>query len=84
MNAMDRPPFQVGDRVRVVRIPPHIDALSADAETKLAFVTALGNVYTVEKVDWGGWVMLSISDAEGIGVQPDCVELVDPIEKPSR
>jgi hypothetical protein len=76
---MEALPFQVGDQVRVVRIPPHIDNPQyPHADVKLAFAAALGNVYRVEDVDWGGWVWLSIDDANGaIGVQPDCVERVE-------
>jgi len=46
-------------------------------EVRRAFEVALGNTYKVEGIDWGGWVWLSLSEHEGIGVQPDCVELVD-------
>jgi len=71
-------PFQVGDRVRVVRIPPHIENPRYPyADVKRAFAAALGNVYRVEDVDWGGWAWLHIDDTNGaIGVQPDCVEKV--------
>lgn len=46
-------------------------------EVRRAFEVALGNTYRVEDIDWGGWVSLNISEHEGIGVQPDCVEQVD-------
>lgn len=46
-------------------------------EVRRAFEVALGNTYRVEDIDWGGWVWLNISEHEGIGVQPDCVEQVD-------
>jgi hypothetical protein len=70
----------VGDRVRVVRIPPHIEnAQYPHTEVKRAFAAALGNVYKVEDIDWGGWVWLDLGAESGqIGVQPDCVELVNP------
>jgi hypothetical protein len=64
--------------VRVSRIPPHIRAEDyPNMEVRRAFEVALGNTYKVEGIDWGGWVWLSLSEHEGIGVQPDCVELVD-------
>ena len=71
-------PFRVGDLVRVARIPPHIDAPDYPyEEVKCAFAAALGKTFRVEEVDWGGWVWLLMpGGAEGIGVQPDCVELV--------
>jgi hypothetical protein len=74
---MDRP-FQVGDQVRVVRIPPFIESEDYPyPEVKRAFAAALGNVYRVDYVDWGGWVSLSLGRRHGgIGIQPDCVELV--------
>jgi hypothetical protein len=76
---MENLPFQVGDRVRVARIPPHIDNPKyPHADVKRAFAAALGNVYRVEDVDWGAWVWLYIDDENGaIGVQPDCVERVE-------
>jgi len=78
---MEHAPIQVGDRVRVVRIPPHIDRPDyPHAETKRAFAEALGNVYRVDEIDWGGWVWLHLRPTEGIGVQPDCVELVSPLD----
>ncbi len=71
--------FKVGDLVRVVRIPEHI--LASDypwPEVLRAFEAALGNTYRVEEVDHGGWVQFFVSEAlGGIGVQPDCVELVE-------
>lgn len=72
-------PIQIGDRVRVVRVPPHIeDPNYPYAEVKEAFAAALGNVYRVDDVDWGGWVFLHVSEENGgIGVQPDCVELAE-------
>ena len=74
---MERP-FQIGDLVRVSRIPPHI--ISPDypcAEVRQAFEFALGRTYEVESVDWGGWVMLKLEgERGGIGIQPDCIDLV--------
>ena len=74
---MQQTPFKIGDRVRVIRIPPHIqDPQYRFQEVKDAFAVALGNTCTVEDVDWGGWVWLYLGDENGaIGVQPDCVEL---------
>jgi hypothetical protein len=69
--------FQIGDRVRVVRVPPHIENYPY-AEVKEAFSAALGNVYRVDDIDWGGWVLLDLGeDNGGIGIQPDCIELVE-------
>lgn len=77
---------QVGDMVRVVRVPPHI--ASGDyphPEVLRAFEFALGNVYRVEEVDWGGWVALTLGKGHGgIGVQPDCIELVEPRNENSK
>jgi len=78
---METVPLQVGDRVRVVRIPPHLDTPDCPPETARAFSEALGNVYCVDEIDWGGWVWLLLRPDEGIGVQPDCVELVDPVDE---
>jgi hypothetical protein len=76
---MEHVALQVGDRVRVVRIPPHIDDPNYPyVEVKRAFAVALGNVYRVEEIDWGGWVWLHLGEGNGgIGVQPDCVERVE-------
>ncbi len=80
---MDRP-FQIGDSVRVVRVPPHIESPDYPfPEVRRAFKKALGKIYSVDAVDWGGWVSLRIGRGEGIGVQPDCVELV-PTEPSSK
>ncbi|MEO5924746.1 MAG: hypothetical protein ABIR70_13055 [Bryobacteraceae bacterium] len=69
--------FQIGDTVRVKAIPPHINATYPFPETLQAFQFALGKTYSVEEVDWGGWVQLNLGQRHGtIGVQPDCVELV--------
>ena len=74
---MDRP-FQIGDLVRVTQIPPHIGADYPQPEVRRAFEFALGCTYRVTGVDWGGWVSLELSDEHGgIGVQPDCVELIE-------
>jgi len=68
--------------VRVVRMPPHLDAADyPHPEVQAAFKAALGKVFRVEGVDWGGWVFLQTKDG-GIGVQPDCVELVEEILEP--
>jgi hypothetical protein len=67
--------FEVGDMVRVTRIPPYI--ADHPPEVLRAFEFALGNTYRVEIVDWGGWVWLELNQEHGgIGVEPDCVELV--------
>jgi hypothetical protein len=77
---MERP-FQIGDLVRVSRIPSHIGADYPYAEVRRAFEFALGRIYRVEGVDWGGWVMLRLESGRGgIGVQPDCVDLVQALE----
>ena len=48
---------------------------------RAAFEFALGKAYLVDFVDWGGWVMLHLNRKHGgIGVQPDCVALID-VEK---
>jgi hypothetical protein len=81
---MENPLFKVGDRVRVVRIPAHIeDPNYPYAEVHHAFSVAQGNVYRVDSVDWGGWVWLDLGEEEGggIGIQPDCVELVERAER---
>jgi hypothetical protein len=75
---MERP-FQIGDMVRVSRIPPHILVPDYSAETRRAFEAALGRTYRVESIDWGGWVWLHLGadhNHEEIGIQPDCVVLV--------
>jgi hypothetical protein len=66
----------------VSRIPPHIvDPDYPYAEVRQAFEFALGRAYEVQSVDWGGWVMLMLEgERGGIGVQPDCVELVQGAE----
>lgn len=77
---MERP-FQIGDLVRLSRIPPHIGPDYPYAEVRRAFEFALGRTYKVEDVDWGGWVMLTLERGHGgIGVQPDCVDLVQASE----
>lgn len=78
--------FQVGDLVRVVRVPPHIASNDYPyPEVQRAFEIALGNTYRVEEVDWGGWVHLHLGNPHGgIGVQPDCVELVERLNENSK
>jgi hypothetical protein len=79
---MERP-FQTGDLVRVSRIPPHVVSPEYPyVEVRQAFEFALGHTYEVEDVDQGGWVRLKLEgERGGIGVQPDCVELVRAKEK---
>ena len=64
------------------RIPPQIvDPDYPYAEVRQAFEFAFGCTYEVENVDWGGWVMLKLEgERGGIGVPPDCVELVKAAE----
>jgi len=64
--------FKVGDMVRISKIPPHImDPAYPFPEVLQAFEFALGNVYRVEFVDWGGWVQLQLDrEHGGIGVHP--------------
>ena len=69
--------LKVGDVVRVSRIPPHIGPDYPHPEVRRAFEFALGNTYRVTSIDWGGWVWLTLGEEHGgIGVQPDCLELV--------
>ena len=76
---MDRP-FQTGDLVRVKQIPAHI-AEHDPPETRAAFEFALGNIYRVSDVDWGGWVFVERNEEHGgIGVHPDCVELIEAVD----
>jgi hypothetical protein len=76
MTRVDRP-FQIGDSVSVVRLPPNVESPDCPfPEVRRAFEGALGKVYSIDAVDWGGWVFLRIGRGEGIGVQPDCFELV--------
>ena len=80
---MENRDFQIGDRVRVIKIPAHIAQEDyPDFIVKNAFQSALGNCYSIEHIDWGGWVQLRLNEDEAIGIQPDCVELVNP-SKPS-
>jgi hypothetical protein len=73
---MDRP-FQVGDLVRVVRVPPNVESPDYPfPEVRRVFENAIGKIYAVEAVDWGGWVSLSVGEGQGIGIQPDCIELI--------
>ena len=75
------PLFQIGDLVRVSRIPPHIGPDYPHVEVRRAFEFALGRTYKVEDVDWGSWVMLTLERGHGgIGVQPDCVHSVQTSE----
>ena len=77
-------PFQVGDSVRVIRIPAHVESPDYPfPEVRRAFENAFGKTYSVDAVDRGGWVSLRVGRGEGIGVQPDCVELV-PTESNSK
>ena len=60
-----------------MRVPPHVESPDYPfPEVRRAFERALGETYSVDAVDWGGWVSLRIGNGEGIGVQPDCIELV--------
>ena len=79
-------PFRVGDQVRVICIPPHIETQDyPHPEVKRAFSAALGNIYRVDYVDWGGWVSLHLGyENGGIGIQPDCVELVQQDKEESK
>jgi hypothetical protein len=80
---VDRP-FQVGDTIRVSRIPPHISADYPYPEVRRAFEFALGQTFRVVDIDWGGWVWLDLDEQHGgIGVQPDCVELIEASGSPS-
>ncbi len=73
---VDRP-FQVGDSVRVIRVPPNVESPDYPfPEVRRVFENAIGKICTVEAVDWGGWVSLNVGDRQGIGIQPDCIELV--------
>lgn len=70
-------PFQIGDSVRVVRVPPNVESPDYPfPEVRRAFENAIGKIYSVEAVDWGGWVSLRVGEGQGIGIQPDCIELV--------
>jgi hypothetical protein len=73
---MDRP-FQIGDSVRVVRVPPNVQSPDYPfPEVRLVFESAVGKIYLVDAVDSGGRVSLRIGEGRGIAVQPDCVELI--------
>ena len=59
------------------RIPSHLESPDYPfPEVRRDFQNAVGKIYSVDAVDWGGWVSLRVGRGEGIGVQPDCVELV--------
>jgi hypothetical protein len=77
---MENRDFHIGDLIRVVSLPPHIAKNDFPyAEVRSAFEAALGKCYRIENIDWGGWVQLTLGQPHGgIGIQPDCVELVEP------
>jgi hypothetical protein len=73
---MDRP-FQIGDSVRVLHVPPNVESPDYPfPEVRRVFENAVGKIYSVDAVDWGGWLSLRVGKGQGIGIQPDCVELV--------
>ncbi len=74
--------FEIGDLVRVAKIPVHIGPDHPYPEVRRAFEFALSKTFRVEDIDWGGWVALTLSDEHGgIGVQPDCVQLIEPVQR---
>jgi len=52
--------LQLTYTVRVIRIPAHIESPDHPfPEVRRAFEKGLGKIYSVDAIDWGGWVSLS-------------------------
>jgi hypothetical protein len=72
-------PFKVGDRIRMFRVPPHVDRPYYPLKrTQRIFRRVIFRPFTVLSLDWGGWVELHVTKRDSIFVQPDCVEFVPP------
>jgi hypothetical protein len=63
---VDRP-FQIGDTVRVIRLPDYMEASDYPfPEVRSVFETALGKAFLVDYVDWvdgflSAWTMVALA-----------------------
>jgi plasmid replication initiation protein len=68
--------FQIGDRVKVIAIPPDLHD-AARIGTLEVFQRALGRTFRVEGIGEHGHLELVVSRADTIWIEPEFVEAVD-------
>jgi len=66
--------FKIDNRVRIVRIPPHLTD-SAGIDTPGVFRRALCKTFRVEGLDAQGWVELVVTKTDTIWIEPEFVIL---------
>jgi hypothetical protein len=69
--------MSVGDRVRVVRVSPHLH------EEVSLYEKCVGQTFAVEGFDGDGWVEIDVGPVTGhpfelIVIEPECLEVVEP------
>ncbi|MFM2126091.1 MAG: hypothetical protein RL328_2542 [Acidobacteriota bacterium] len=67
--------MSVGDRVRVVRVSPHL------REEIALYEKCVGKTFAVEGFDGDGWVEIDVGSVTGrpfelITIEPECLEVV--------
>jgi hypothetical protein len=72
--------FKVGDRVRVVEIPPGLTG-SADVDTPSVFKRALGKTFRIEGFDAYGHLELMVTKRDTIWIELEFVERIEPRRK---
>jgi hypothetical protein len=71
--------MKVGDRVRVVRVSPHLGG----ENTQSVFERCVGHTFTVDGFDGDGWVEIDVGTITGrpfelLVMEPECLEVVEP------
>ena len=72
-----RRPFNIGDVIRIMRIPPVVQS-NSPPETRRLFKQALGSTFVVRGFGRYGHIELDVSKIEPLNtiwIEPDCVQL---------
>ena len=70
-------PFNIGDVIRVTRIPPAVQS-DGPPETRRLFKRAVGMTFVVRGFERNGYLELDVSKIEPLNtiwIEPDCVQL---------
>ena len=70
--------MSVGDRVRVVRVSPHLPG----ENTASVYEKCVGHTFTVDGFDGDGWVKIDVGTITGrafemVAIEPGCLEVVE-------
>jgi hypothetical protein len=71
--------MMVGDRVRVVRVSPHL----REENKQSVYEQCVGHTFTVDGFDGDGWVEIDVGSISGrayemVAIEPECLEVVEP------